>query len=315
MSMSNNTDDVAADEVCANCGKSAVDDVKLKRCGCELVKYCNVDCQRNHRPKHKKACKKQIAKIREDRLFSQPDESSYGECPICCLPNSLDESKSSMMTCCSKLICNGCRYANTLREKEGRLEHNCLFCREELPKTQEKIDQNTMKRAKSNDPVALFEVGVKCHREGDDEGSFEYWTKAAGLGNIEAHYNLSVMYYQGQGVEKDTKKEVYHLEEASIGGNAKARFNLGNHEARNGREDRAVKHYIIAAKQGDDKSLKNVQKGFRGGLVSKEDFEAALRGHQAAVDATKSKQREEANAFYNLSPEEQQKRWVQFSRH
>jgi DNA-binding GntR family transcriptional regulator len=31
--------------------------------------------------------------------------------------------------------------------------------------------------------------------------------------------------------------------------------------------------------------------------VSKEDYAAALRGHQAAVDATKSKQREEAYTF------------------
>jgi hypothetical protein len=41
--------------------------------------------------------------------------------------------------------------------------------------------------------------------------------------------------------------------------------------------------------------------------VSKEDYEAALRGHQAAVDATKSQQREEAYAFHNLSPEEQRR--------
>jgi hypothetical protein len=33
------------------------------------------------------------------------------------------------------------------------------------------------------------------------------------------------------------------------------------------------------------------------GFVSKEDFAAALRGHQAAVDATKSPQREKGEAF------------------
>jgi hypothetical protein len=79
--------------------------------------------------------------------------------------------------------------------------------------------------------------------------------------------------------------------------------------------DRAMKHFIIAAKLGYDKALERVKEGFRSELVSKEDFEAALRGHQAAVDATKSKQREEAYAFYNLSPEEQQKRWLQSLRH
>jgi TPR repeat protein len=79
--------------------------------------------------------------------------------------------------------------------------------------------------------------------------------------------------------------------------------------------NRAVKHFIIAAKQGHDDALERVKKGFRSELVSKEDFEAALRGHQAAVDATKSKQRDDAYAFYNLSPEEQQKRWLQSLRH
>ncbi len=118
------------------------------------------------------------------------------------------------------------------------------------------------------------------------------------------------MYHEGKGVEKDPKKEVYHLEIAAIAGHAKARFNLGNHEGRNKRYEKALKHFIIAAKQGHDDALERVKEGFRSELVSKEDFEAALRGHQAAVDATKSTQREEANAFYNLSPEEQQKRWL-----
>jgi hypothetical protein len=46
---------VEADEnVCANCGIVAVDHVKLKKCACNLVKYCSVGCQKQHRPKHKR---------------------------------------------------------------------------------------------------------------------------------------------------------------------------------------------------------------------------------------------------------------------
>jgi hypothetical protein len=55
-----------------------------------------------------------------------------------------------------------------------------------------------------------------------------------------------------------------------------------------------MKHFIIAAKLGLDEALGTVKQGFAHGYVRKEDFEAALRGHQAAVDATKSQQREEA---------------------
>jgi tetratricopeptide (TPR) repeat protein len=286
------------DDVCANCGKAAVDDVKLKKCACNLVKYCSVACQKNHRQQHKKACKKRMAEIRDDRLFRPPDECYLGECPICCLPLSLDVNNNTINSCCCKYICLGCDYANKKRELEQGLEHKCAFCREPLPETEEKIDQNLMKRVKANDTFALHQMGGRCGDKGDYEEAFQYYTKAAGLGDIEAHYNLSVAYHLGKGVAKDMKKKFYHLEEAAIGGHPVARFNLGCHEHSNGRTNRAAKHYIIAAKLGYDDALEVVKRGFQVGLVSKEDFEAALRGHQAAVDATKSEQREEAYAWF-----------------
>jgi len=57
-----------------------------------------------------------------------------------------------------------------------------------------------------------------------------------------------------------------------------------------------VKHWIIAANLGYDKSLEALKKSYRVGLVSKKDLAAALRGHQAAADATKSPHREAAFA-------------------
>jgi TPR repeat protein len=155
-----------------------------------------------------------------------------------------------------------------------------------------------MKRAEANDPLALYNVGRKRYREGDYEGAFEYFTKAARLGGIQAHHNLSVMYGEGLGVEHDAKKKIYHLEEAAIGGHPIARYNLGCHEGRNGKNDRAAKHFIIAAKLGLDGALDKVKEGFQMGIVSKEEYAATLRGHQAAVDATKSIQRDAAYAFF-----------------
>ena len=175
-------------------------------------------------------------------------------------------------------------------------------CREPLPKMDEegekKVNRNLMKRVKANDPVAIFKMGVDCQVEGDYEKAFEYYTKAAALGDVTAHYNLSVIYRAGDGVEKDEKKEIYHLEEAAIGGQPEARYNLGLNEYDNERVDRAMKHFIIAAKLGLNCALESVKNGFVKGFVSKEDYAAALRGHQAAVDATKSKQREEAYEYY-----------------
>ncbi len=167
-----------------------------------------------------------------------------------------------------------------------------------MPETKEEADQNLMKRAKANDPAALHKMGIKCYDEGYYEGAVKYMTKAAALGYMDAHFNLSIAYFEGKGVEKDMKRSIYHLEEAAIGGHPDARYNLGAHEGNSGRIDRAMRQFIIAANLGLDDALDKVKQGFVEGIVSKDDYAAALRGHQAAVDATKSKQREEAYEFY-----------------
>eukprot|EP00986_Skeletonema_menzelii_P005632 scaffold2088_cov77-Skeletonema_menzelii.AAC.1 len=68
---------------CASCGAAGGDDIKLKKCtACYLVQYCSVKCQRDHRPKHKKACKKRMAELRDEILFKQPESNHLGDCPI-----------------------------------------------------------------------------------------------------------------------------------------------------------------------------------------------------------------------------------------
>ena len=283
---------------CASCGIAGVDDVKLKDCSaCHLVKYCGVNCQKDHRPKHKKECKKRAAELKDEILFKQPESSYLGDCLICCLPLPIDASKSILNQCCSKLFCNGCNYANKMREIDGRLQQKCAFCRTNMPTTKEERNELVMKRIEANDPLAMSYVGMDRCEEGDYKSAFEYWTRAAALGDVEAHYQLSCSYRDGQGVEKDEKKELYHAEKAAIAGHPNARYNLGWTEEQRGRLDRAVKHFIIAAKLGHDDSLKSVKELYKAGYVSKEDFAAALRGHHAAVNATKSPQREEAHEY------------------
>ncbi len=121
------------------------------------------------------------------------------------------------------------------------------------------------------------------------------------MSSFKAHYNLSVMHQHGHGVEKDKKKQVYHLEQAAIGGHPDARNDLGCVELENGRLDRAVKHWIIAANLGHDDALDSLKEGFKRGFVSKEVFASALRGHEAAVDETKSPQREAAEKHFEMS--------------
>ena len=287
-----------ADAVCANCGIAEVDDIKLEEdCdGCDLVKYCSNDCQENHRGQHEDDCKKRRAELRDkELLFEQPDENYLGECPLCFLPMSLDPRKSTLMSCCCKVICAGCSYANKNREIEAGLEQRCAFCREPLPKSEEDVLKRLTKRIKKNDPDAMREMGKNHHDKGDYQGAFEYFTKAAELGSAGAHYNLSIMYGKGNGIEKDTEKYAFHLEEAAIRGQPEARHNLGCIEASVGRFERAKKHFIIAANLGYHDSLKLLRRLYTEGHASKEDYANALRAYQAAVEATKSREREIAD--------------------
>ena len=285
-------------DLCASCGIAGVDDTKLKNCACNLVKYCSVDCQKNHRPQHKRACRKRLAELHDDDLFKQPDSSHFGECSICCLPLSLDPEKSTLMGCCCKLICNGCERANTKHEREQGLQHRCAFCREPAPTSEEEYNKRIMKRIKKKDPVAMTAMGKQHEKEEEYGKAAEYYTKAAELGDANAHFLLGALYYEGNGVEKDEKKMVFHWEQGAIGGHPQARCLLATHDRSNGRLKRAAKHLIISANLGCEESLQQVQGLFVVGIVSKDEYAAALREYQAALNETKSPERDEAQAFY-----------------
>ena len=294
--MSEEDDDKVTDLLCcAACGIAEIDEIKLMECdACDLVKYCSDECQRDHKSQHEEDCKKRAAELRDELLFKQPEISHLGDCPICCLPLPLDLRKSSINACCGKFICNGCTFANQKRQLEQNRDPLCPFCRKLTPKTKKEHDKRMKKRIKANDPVVLCDEGGNQYVKGYRSRGFEYWTKAAQLGNAEAHYQLAHLYCEGIVVEKDIGKSNYHLEEAAIGGHPSARYNLGCEEIDNGNVERAVKHWIIAATQGCDDSVKSLMNAFKRGECSKDELASTLRAHHAAVDAMKSPQREAA---------------------
>ena len=58
-----------------------------------------------------------------------------------------------------------------------------------------------MERVKANDPAAIREMGAKRYHEGDHDAAVEYFTKAAALGHMDAHYKVAGLYLEGHGVE------------------------------------------------------------------------------------------------------------------
>lgn len=290
-------------EVCSSCGVAEVDDIKLKECDdCDLVRYCGDQCQKNHRQQHEEACKKRAAELRDELLFKQPESTHRGDCPICMLPMPL-AAETMSYNCCSVLVCYGCDLAQSMSEmntsssmKTSKLSV-CPFCREAVPKTKVEWDKQRMKRVDANDPFAMREEGIKQQIDGDYQSALKYFLKAADLGDAEAHHRVADFYYDGKGVEKNMGKVMYHTKAASIGGHPIARHFLAILEQGNGNTEIAVKHWIIAAAQGFDLSIKVLMDEFRNGLVSKDDLATALRAHHAAVDAMKSPQRGVADDF------------------
>ena len=85
------------------------------------------------------------------------------------------------------------------------LEPTCPFCRKAIPKTEEANHKQWMKRIEANDPYAMCQIGMLRFMEGDYNGAFEYFTKAAALGDIEAHYQLSFWFIMGKAFRRMRK--------------------------------------------------------------------------------------------------------------
>ena len=72
-------------------------------------------------------------------------------------------------------------------------------------------------------------------------------------------------------------KEIYL--QAADGGHPRARYELGGYENKTDNVERAVKHWIIAATQGQNDLIKLLMDAFNDGVVEKEVLAAAMRAH------------------------------------
>ena len=67
---------------------------------------------------------------------------------------------------------------------------------------------------------------------------------------------MGVAYKNGRGVEVDKMKARHYWELAAMNGDVAARYNLGCLEGRAGNHHRAIKHFILAARDGHSNFLK-----------------------------------------------------------
>ncbi|EJK54865.1 hypothetical protein THAOC_25470 [Thalassiosira oceanica] len=149
------------------------------------------------------------AAVTEEELMGSGHELPEGyTCPLCCLPMALPVAKhSSFKSCCMKTVCDGCSLASRQRGM-GKM---CPFCRAPTPDSDAATPATlarVQKRVDAKDPMAI-EFLAGAYYSGDRglqqdiPRAIELWTKAACLGDLDAHYRLGYRYYHGEGVEKD----------------------------------------------------------------------------------------------------------------
>jgi len=296
-----NTDINKDNDLCANCGKGEENSKSLKACtACKLVKYCNRECQIAHRPQHKKECKRRAAELHDEKLFK---EGKSEDCPICMVRLPSLGTGCVYMQCCGKVICRGCTHAVQSRPISKRsLEPKCPFCRIPAPTSDEEIINRYKKRADLNDPIGLSELG-RMYKEGgfglpphNYVKALKFYHRAGELGFSRAYYNIGTAYDQGRGVERDEKKALHYYELAAIGGDVRARHNLGCMEVEAGNMDKALRHFMIAVKGGCNDTLETIRKMVTFGLATKDDYTKALKSHQEYLDEIRSDQRDKAAA-------------------
>ena len=251
----------------------------------------------------------------DELLFQDPPPKE--DCPICMLPmphsGGLPMPHSGgvclvhrvYQPCCGKVLCYGCIMAAQDEIEKGELKQWCLFCR--MPTHPFVSDKEIFKKRMKLNDFEAFDTLAGHYIDGDygltknSKKGIELWNKAAELGSIRAHNNLANIYHNGDyGVKIDTEKGVYHWKIAAIGGHEIARHNLGwTENIQNKNIDRAMKHYMIAARNGNDESLKRIGGGYKAGVVTKDEYAATLRAYQNTLHEMKSGQRAKAGTVHD----------------
>jgi len=240
-----------------------------------------------------------VAELHDEKLFEEPPPLE--DCPICMIRLPFINSGKVYMACCGKVICRGCFHAVQSRATK-RKEDICPFCRTPTPDSDEEVIKQYKERMKLNDANAIYNLGG-FYKQGliglpqNTAKALELYHKAGELGSANAYYCLGCAYRLGEGVERDEEKNKHYWELAAIEGDVNARRNLGAYEGNAGNMDRALKHFMIAAKDGYLESLEDIKVLYSNGYATKDDYAKALRLYQAYLSEIKSDQRDEAAAF------------------
>ena len=110
--------------------------------------------------------------------------------------------------------------------------------------------------------MKLRSLADTCYKENDFATAFLYYSQAAALGDIDAQFELGMMYKHGKGTTSDYKEAALWYFEAAKRGHAGAQNNLGvlYEEGKGVKQSYkdAIRWYLQAAKHGNSYALFNL---------------------------------------------------------
>lgn len=309
---------------CAKCNKTSEPFEQLKMCtDCRSVWYCTVDCQKAHRPLHKKYCKqaKMLIKTFKDVNSINADNDdgddnlfdfkllTMDDCPICLIPLPITKSEVMYKVCCGQVMCASCQCEadRTLSETNNKrtradqpqLYSHCAYCGQIDPRSDEEELKYLKKRLEQNDAEA-FLYASRAHMLGqcglpkNPQKGFELCQKAIEIEpcNTDAHSLIARYYEDGLSVQKSITKARHHDVLGAKAGDYHSRYNLGCFEYGRGNRSLAIKHWLIAATIGQTQALRYIACEYKIGGVSKNKYKNAILNYRKIYKACWSEQRE-----------------------
>jgi len=118
-------------------------------------------------------------------------------------------------------------------------------------------------------------------RAGDFNAAYSIWAPLAQYGNALAQHHLGVMYYYGEGVQRDLNQSLHWHTKASEQGNADSMLDIGvMHSNGDGvpRDGKiALQWFLRSADRGNAKAQLYSAMSFRDGIDTPKDYEAAVK--------------------------------------
>jgi hypothetical protein len=181
-------------------------------------------------------------------------------------PELADMDTKKYNTCCGNSLCIGCWSKITGWVDVGgvhygvsrlTIERKCPFCNSDHgQKTTEDRVAEIMSRVAVSDASAMCALANLYHHglggfQEDRTMALELYNSSADHGFNDAHVKLGNIYYN----EGDLEKAKHHYGAAAIAGHELARFYLGNIEMKYEHWENALKHWKIAASDGEYQSM------------------------------------------------------------